>query len=371
MNRLSYALAGMVSFCALTNQAVETARTTIFCYSLRFQRGLEPDGNYYLDVTSVPGSVNGELASDFFNSDHSHSTYLSLIDELLGETLSGQLALDVPPGDDLNKDGFPDFFQISQGVTNWVSTGAYHLDFYGNGSSTATWNRKAGSKDGSCALTLRLMPLKPVTFSFAFEIMEYSGPLTYAPTGTNVTGAVKLLRTCGAENVLTGAVNFLKTPANRFNELTLQAGSWTNESQQVLSYVSHLLTREETWPTNYYGYLEFDDDNNQATFSPYALWMLSIDDLNDTDHDGIPDFSDDPASGTRPRKPHLELLQSGTNLVITLHADVGYVHEIQQLADLSSTNWQTVSSFMLTNDPQRVSIPLPRGTFNYWRVRAR
>jgi hypothetical protein len=364
-------VAGMVSFCPIASRSSETARATIFCYSPHFQRGVELNGNYCLDVTSIPGGINGELALDFFNSGYSHSGYLSLVDELLGQTLTGQLALDVPDGGDLNHDGFPDFFQITQGVTNLVSTGAYHLDLYGSGSTTATWNRNAGSKDGDCSLTMKLLPFQTLTFDLPFEIMEYKGSLTYAPATTNVSGSLKLVQTGNAASLMNGMVQFVKAPANRYNELTLQAGAWTNQSQRFLSYVSHVINREESWPTNYYGYLEFDDDSNLATPFPYAVWMLSIDDPNDTDRDGIPDFSDDPTAGASPRRPLLELIQNGTNLVITLHADVGHLHEIQRVPDLFSTNWLTAASLVLTNDPQSVLIPLPSEAASFWRVKAK
>ena len=82
---------------------------------------------------------NGELALDFFDSGYTHSAYLSLEDQLFADTVLGMLAIDVPKVGDANKDGFLDFFQISQGVTNLTTTGAYQLDNYGNGSTTATW----------------------------------------------------------------------------------------------------------------------------------------------------------------------------------------------------------------------------------------
>jgi hypothetical protein len=49
---------------------------------------------------------------------------------------------------------------------------------------------------------------------------------------------------------------------------------------------------------------------------------------------------------------------------------VGRVHQIQQLTALGSTNWQSVQSVTLTNDPQTVSLPLPAGISSFWRVRA-
>jgi hypothetical protein len=370
MRLICYLLAGVVFLSPLTNRGTEKAQATIFCYSLQFQQGIDPDANYYLDLTSISGSLNGELAPDFFASGYTHSTHLRLVDELLGTTLAGKMALDVPTGGDANGDGFPDLFQVTQGVTNLASSGVYFdLEIYGNSRVTALWNRPAGSSYGTCVLSMELMPFQPVSFSHTFEVLEYRGPLTYTST-TNVTGSVNLLQTGNPASSRSGLVQFAKSSTDRFNELTLQAGVWTNESRQVLSYVDNIFTRDTDWPTNYYGYLEFTDNANPGAFYPYALWILSIDDSNDSNHNSIPDFSDDPTAPL-PRPPRLELAQTTTNLMITLHGDVGHVHEIQQLSDLLSNSWQNAVSVTLTNDPQKVSIPLPSGDATFWRVRTR
>jgi hypothetical protein len=371
MNLFRYLLAGVVSICPVIVEGTESAKATLYCYSLRFQRGIDPQGNYYLDLSSVNGANNGELALDFLNSGYTHSAYLNLVDELFGENSGGMMAINVPDGGDANKDGFPDFFQVSQSVTNLISAGAYHLNSYGDGSLTATWNRSVGSKDGACVFSMKLLPFQPVTFSVGFEILEYKGPLSYTPTTTNVSGRLNLVQTGNSGSSMNGALEFTKATTDRFNQLTLQAGIWTNESQQTLSYTNHLFSRDVGWPTNYYGYVEFDNDGNPDTLYPYALWMLAIDDANDSNHNGIPDFSDDPVSGTLPRRPQLDLLENRTNLVIRLHGDVGHLHEVQQLAEISSGNWQTTASVTLTNDPQTLAIPLPAGPMSFWRVRAR
>src|SRR5579872_4214982 len=127
MNHIVSLVAGALLLCPALVQAFGTANATLFCRSLQCQRGLDPGAVYYLDLTSEPAGRNGELAPNFFDTPYTHSTYVNLTDESLGETFSGQLALDVPNCGDLNRDGFEDFFQLDQGITNRVSTGAYHL----------------------------------------------------------------------------------------------------------------------------------------------------------------------------------------------------------------------------------------------------
>ncbi|HZR18978.1 MAG TPA: hypothetical protein VFE51_16945 [Verrucomicrobiae bacterium] len=351
--------------------AAKTANATLSCSSLQFQRGSESGGNYFLNFSSVNGGVNGELALDFFNSGYTHSAYLSLEDDLFGETLSGQMGLNVPTDVDANKDGFSDFFQVSQGITNVASSGAFSLQVYGNGTATAVWNRSAGSSFGTLNLTMPLMAFDTVTFSLGFQILEYRGPLNYTPTTTNVTGTVNLAQTDNPTATINGSVLFIKSATDRFNELTLQPGAWTNETQQAVFYLDDIYSRDVRWPTNYYGYLEYTDPNNPGGFYTYGVWLLSIDDLNDSNHNGIPDFSDDPSGAVSPRAPQLQLVQNGTSLRLTLHGDVGFINDIQTVSDLGSTNWQTAVSVTITNDLQIVSFPIPAGPASFWRVQAR
>ena len=110
----------------------------------------------------------------------------------------------------------------------------------------------------------------------------------------------------------------------------------------------------------------------RSTASPdYQLWVLSINDTNDANANGIPDFSDNPASVTPPRAPHLSLALGSTNLLLTVSGTVGHTNQIQQISSLASTNWQIAQSFLQTNDPQVVSLPLPSGSPKFWRVVAR
>ena len=127
--------------------------------------------------------------------------------------------------------------------------------------------------------------------------------------------------------------------------------------------------RDPYWPTNYYGWVDMQDGEPNTGEPDYLYWNLSIDDTNDADHDTIPDFSDDPQTAP-PRQPRLTLTLNAGHALLTIAGDVGRLHEVQQLTDLSSTNWQPVESVILTNDPQTVSLSSPVGNPTFWRVRA-
>jgi hypothetical protein len=96
--------------------------------------------------------------------------------------------------------------------------------------------------------------------------------------------------------------------------------------------------------------------------------LLSIDDVTYSDSDGIPDFSDDPGSGTVPR-PTVLLSLGNTNLSFSISSTIGRTVEIQEITSLGQSNWATVSSFAPTNDPQLVSLPRPTEGTKFWRVR--
>jgi len=164
---------------------------------------------------------------------------------------------------------------------------------------------------------------------------------------------------------------------NRFNRLILQPGGWTNQSAEALTFTNSLFRRDLPWTTNYYGYILFDDGDPNSAAPDYLTWVLSIDDANDTNRNGIPDFSDDPQTGPPSRQPQLMLGSSLTNLVLTLSGDAGRLYDIQQTfsvvgmdSALPITNWQTLFTITLTNNSQAILIPKPASATGFWRVQA-
>ena len=341
-------------------RAAQTAEARMYCLSIRFNRGAGPFGVYSLDLTGIDAGINGELFPVFGGS-RSHHSFISLNDETF-EPVPGQMDLNVP-AEDANGDGFPDVFDVSQSFTGG-SSGAYSFPGFANGNVAATWSRSAGSPAGTCQLNFGSLG----TFNHTFNIFEYKGPLSYTP-GTNlVSGSVNLKLTGVPDFELKGPIAFAKSAANPHNELTRQSGSWTNTVGQTFPFFSDFLDRDLTRPTNYYGYLEFVDWDLSTSESDYYLWVLSIDDLNDIDTDTIPDFSDDPQN-VSPRRPLLALKRSENNLLLTITGDVGQVCQIQEAATVSATNWPTIFSLTLTNDPHTVSLPLPPSGIAFWRAR--
>lgn len=348
-------------------QGTETAQARLYCLSLQFQEGTTFGGT--LDLSTIGGPpYNGELEPTFSN-DSSGNPWGSGFALYVGGygNIYGTMYVTLPLSSDVNNDGYDDFFEVSQGVSA-SSSGNYTTDI-STGTISATWNRSAGSKDGTCQLELSDDTYGDLgTYSCPFEVLEYTGPLTYTPGSNTVSAVVNLTQTGDAANTLQGAINFDKSTSDSFNVLTNQPGVWTNASAQTLAFDSEIITRDSPWPTNYIGYVYFADGNPGTGSADFQLWVLSIDDTNDANANGIPDFSDNPAVALPPRAPRLTLSVGATNLWLTISGDVGHTNFIQQSDLLMATNWPTMMSFVQTNDPQAVSLPLPTNQVEFWRI---
>lgn len=363
MKRLAVFVAAAWGILPLAAHGAQTAQARAWCLSLHFQQGADSFGDT-LDLSTVSGTPNGELTP------YSGDTYGSgFALDYSGFPIYGTLYVNLPPYADANGNGFDDFFEVAL-AAGGTTTGTYTTAI-GGGTVTASWSRAAGSKDGTCVFSLKDNAYGDLgAYRHTFEVIEYAGPLAYTPGSNTVNGAVTLRQTGNAANQLQGPVQFVKVATNRFNALVLQPGTWTNAAAQTLLHTNDLFLREVRRPTNYYGYLDFDDGDPDTPAPDYLTWMLSIDDTNDINRNGIPDFSDDPGASQPPRAPLLHLTLGTTDLSLGISGDVGRVYEVQQTALLPATNWQAVLSLTLTNDPQVVSLPLPVGTPWFWRVRA-
>ena len=364
MKRIFLLAAAALCFRPMILGSAEQARVRVYCLSLQFGTGTGGQaGLDDLNLTTLSFGLNGELAPLF--GAYTHWSWFELFSFLYDDVLPGTLNLNTPAFSDLNNDGFDDFFDVSQGVAA-TSSGIWAFDGGAVMTLTANWNRGAGSPAGTCTLNLNGYG----TFVHGFTLWEYTGPFSYTPGATVVTGAVDLVQSGNPFSTLQGPLGFMKVATNRFNQLTLQPGVWTNAYLQTYAFHNYIdyLLRDQSRRTNYYGYLDMDDGEPNSAESDYASWYLSIDDVNDLDQDTIPDFSDDPASA--PRRPTLALKRGATDLQLTIAGDVGHTHQVQEVDSLSNTNWQTVLSVPLTNDPQTVSLPLPSSAPKFWRVQA-
>lgn len=312
--------------------------------------------------TEDPPSANGEFAPLPQPATYSHWSWLVLEDpSLFASTTYAELDL---PATDANGNGTPDFFEVGQSVSTG-SSGTYAIVWgSGYGVLNLQWSRAAGSRFGSCLLTMNDSILGLMgPFTHTFELVEpLTGTLTYTPGSNSVAGTISLAQTGQPATPLTGPITLLKSETNRFNLLTLTGGNWTNQTA-TFTFGDGQLTRNPGQPTLYQGSL-------QNPGGAYRSWKLSIVDTNDANANGIPDLSDDPIAVVPPRRPLLSLAHAQTHLRLRVSGDVGRLHLVQEAPSPSPTNWTTVQSLTLTNDPQFLTLPLPATSPTFWRVTA-
>jgi hypothetical protein len=353
----------------------QTAQVRLTCRSLQFSRAQTFDNGsrlWALDMTTINAGINGEMAPNFFSDSlggYSNATFVELTGS--GHIYDGYMVVNIPDSGDANGNGFPDFFEVGQGVAPITSSGYYSFPGVASGNLTNTWSRDAGSFFGNCSFLIK-NPLYPgyLGFDANFGLREFTGSLDYTPDAGNVTGTASLSNT-NFNDLLEGPLTFVKSATNRLNQLTLQSAFLTNTVPSTLSlYTNTIFLRRGAYPTNYFGPVEFDDGDPNTAEEDYYSWWLSIDDLNDTDHDGIPDFSDD-LTNSPPRRPLLFLTRGPGNLVLSVSGDVGRVHYLLENTNLATANWKTNLSTTLTNDPQTLlSLPLPVAVGKFFRARA-
>ena len=342
--------------------AVQTAQMRLSCYSVRFHQAENSFGDT-LDLTSIPPEINGEL---FPSGPDTYASNFQL--DYSGFPIDGALEVSLPDFTDANGNGFDDFFEVAQGVGSALTSGHYDTAI-SSGTLTARWSRGPGSKNGTCVLSLNDSVFGALgSYSHIFEVLEYTGPLSYTPGSSNVLASLNLTQTGDPANTLEGPALFSKVTPGDHDYLVLRDGAWTNAAAQMLPLFESDLYRDTFLLTNYYGYVEFADGDPNTGGYDYPFWELSIDDLNDGDHDGIPDFSDEPGT-VAARPPTLALKVGTTNLLLTISGDVGRLHHILGRTNLvAGTGWRTNLSVTLTNDPQVIPLPLPIAPASFWRV---
>ena len=363
--------------------AAQTAPARMYCLSIKVSHGVNSYGDAItLNYAARPDSAD-ELGPNWFPGHHEivlppdfgYNSNLDLWDNTYGYSSFGTIYVNLPVETDANGNRFPDFFEVSRATSVTVPGAFTYWDPYsgaGSGNINAVWTRSAGQKAGTYRMTFNDNDLGDYwgTMQGTFEIIEYTGTITYTPATNSVSATIALAQTGASANTFQGPIQFVKDPVDWANTLTNLPGAWLNGSAQTCVFTNGYFFRNPSYPTNYAGYIAFDDDLDETyTIYAYATWVLSINDTHDTDSDGIPDFSDIPSATPPPRRPTISLARTSTNLLFTIRGDINHLHVIQQVPAITSTNWQPVVSVTLTNDPQVVPVAFPTGS-TFYRVQA-
>jgi hypothetical protein len=348
--------------------AQPTAQVTLSCYSLRFHPATS--GTQTLQFTSDPngGEMNGEVFPLGDPSLPDYGTTFVFEDPSTASSISGQMAFNVPSAD-ANGDGFDDFLQLDQAAGPDTTPGAFSTQV-DKGQVSATWSRAAGSSTGTCRIqwqgqTYGRLP----DFTFTFELLTYQGKMRYSPGATSIVAFLTVTNAVSSSNVLSGPLAFVRSATNQLNQLSLLPGALVNSAGQSMPFdTPDDILRDEKLKTNYYGSLVFQDGDLTTSTADYQAYILSIDDPNDSNGNGIPDLTDNPGPVTDVQ-PTLGLTQSANQLLLSVHAAVGSSFNLEEIAALDQTNWLKSTTITLTNNPQVLPLPLPASPVRFWRLR--
>jgi hypothetical protein len=272
--------------------APRIATAHIYCLSLRVERAVAEE--FGLEST-LELSDNNELFLSGPTIPYTHQSDFRMDSATFPEALQGTLVVNVPDGGDANTNGVPDFFEVSQSVSSTETQGEFILpDVDDQGSIRAVWSRNAGTKTGSCRLTLTSAGFGQLPeFTTTYDIFEYDGTLTYNVGSTNITGAIHLVQLESPENTLDGPLVLTRVPTNRFDQVDFNDGGWSNATGQAVAFFEGTVRRATTNAADYLGALSFVDFDLNTEAEDYYDWIILISDPNDANSNGIPDLSDD------------------------------------------------------------------------------
>lgn len=312
--------------------------------------------------------MNGELAALYSTNLPTHGAFFRLDNPLTLDPITGQIAFDQAEPQDLNQNGFDDFFEVSQPASG-TSRGLFETTV-DRGTVTATWSRAAGSATGTCRLRLTGLEFGQwPEFTHTFELLEYAGNFVYSPGTNTVTGTLNLAQAGTPANTLSGALTLARAATKSFDQLVLLPGSLLNSAGQVMLYDGTGLARDTSTKTNYFGFVTLVDGDLSTQTVDYFDWTLSIDDPNDSNGNGIPDLSDDPFAVEK--RPLLRLTMGPSQLLLSISGVSGRTYDLEHAAALNATEWTRRLSIALTNDSQVVILPLPDAATGFWRLRGR
>ena len=361
-----------VPFTVSDPPTVRTAAARLECLSLRFQTATASlsGQSYTLALSSSfdPTTPNGEL---YALGPNAYGSTLLLQRPDQGSPEEGGLDLSLPLETDSDANGLSDFLEISQAVRDLTTEGSC-VTVNDLGFVQATWNRPAGSKNGSCHLQILGGFSDPLPeFDLAFELLEYSGTLQYRPEQQKVSGNLALVQAEAPTNTVAGGVLLTRSSVNPFDTLALNTGAWIDSRQQTCSYSETPLTRQPPQNNLYLAQVTFDP-LSPLSLNPgeYAAWQLVIQDTNDSNLNGIPDLSDD--SQANPAQLVLKSIDlSSGQLTLPVSAPIGTRVELEQTSALTGAGWNSVFSITVSKDPEEISVSPPAGQACFYRLHRR
>ena len=334
-------------------------------------------GQYRLSFsTTDDNSINSELFQSGGTVQYQTDAIIDYPgSEALG-ALIGLLTLQTPLGGDTDVNGVTDFLEVQRAVPTTTTTGEIAIDDgidFSRGKVSATWQRAANSTTGTVQFTVSLpdFGLQNLTFDHTFEIFQYRGVLTYSRNGTNVTAAVNLPRV-GATGSFVGNL-----PVTRVSNVELNRApvSWSGPGGQTFEVLGTEDVEGVPFPIThvigrFYGGLVLLADGDPTTPFPdeYDYFDLLIEDLNDSNGNGLPDLTDDLTGA--PARPTLAASIAAGVVQLQVNGAPGTRYVVESSPTLPATTWSSVGEVTLdTSGKASLNAGDANGTARLFRTR--
>lgn len=349
--------------------ATNVAQVRLFSLSVRVEPGTaSPLGlTYTLEFGSAdPRTPNHEFFSTF-EDDLTHGTYLRLDGPEFPEPLLGELVVPAPEHLDGNGNGIPDFYEVSEAIDAWSGT-AYWATEVAWGEGTITWQRAAGDYHGVVRLRLESDEFGVLPeFTHRFEIIEYSGTLTYQPSPDPVFGDLMLRRVGREDLFLAGPMTLTREPTNRLHHFAIGESTLTNHLGQLIEISLGDVESDPDYSMDYFGALAFWDGDPDTPEPDFEIYFIGIDDPNDANGNGIPDLTDD--TDPPPAPPELEIDRHADGFLLTVRGQIGVTYVLQRASGLDPDLWIEDRLITLASEREEFVLPVPAATARFWRLR--
>ena len=347
-----------------STSAHSEAQLRIVCTDLRFEPA---SGIGNTSLTLGTSATNGEVV-------YANSSYDYISGFVLGQPgfpLSGTIRFNSPPSTDANGNGHDDFYEVSQGVSTSTQSGIYETsDRFDEGTVTARWSRAAGSRFGTCQITLNSDTFGEFPrFDHQFELLEYAGILAYDVHQTLIDGTISLAQSGNSSATLGGVIFFSKSADTPESVISVQSGSLSDESGRSIT-IGAGANPLQRGTTDYFSLMSLSDGVPATPTADFLTWILDLVDEADLDEDGIPNFSDAESIVVLPLPPTLSIELTETKVIITVSGEVGRSYVLESANDVTPAEWRQGQMLTLTAQTQTVELDRPESSTVFWRAKA-
>jgi hypothetical protein len=265
-------------------------------------------------IQSGTGIVSGELrprstTPGLYEGGYAQATPLLAVDY-------GSYILSIPTTDS-DGNGIPDLIQFDRDG-NFTATGSgFSVSANLTFTITVRFNRSSGSAIGSYSATTQNSVGQTNTVNGVYDLLSYQGTVSYTRGATN-TMSISATILSEPGTTLTGSTPYTISSVDQ-----VSYPAFTIRSNAGTAYQVRAGTLSRSGST-YRGNFSLADGLPQTSWTDFTEYALAISDFNDSDRNGIPDFSDltaaPPTITTQPRSVSVAAGQIATLSVIATGA---------------------------------------------------